>query len=132
MRIFHCKLARRSNCIDITGTTSWPRCSSCSDFSQNYKKSKFILIHFVNSRHVLLNNSSRREIMTKTFNILILRAFHLSFRWYNCKVIVRRFFYRLTGRAAVYGMAQKIPDRSLVADLGANFLDILYSTKPGV
>ncbi|XP_023332343.1 sphingosine-1-phosphate lyase [Eurytemora carolleeae] len=39
---------------------------------------------------------------------------------------------RLTGRAAVYGMAQKIPDRSLVADLGANFLDILYSTKPGV
>ena len=36
---------------------------------------------------------------------------------------------QLTGRAAVYGMAQKIPDRSLVNDLAANFLDILYSTK---
>jgi len=36
---------------------------------------------------------------------------------------------KLTGRAAVYGMAQQIPDRSLVNDLAANFLDILYSTK---
>jgi len=34
----------------------------------------------------------------------------------------------LTGRAAVYGMAQQIPDKSLVSELAAGFMDILYST----
>ena len=34
----------------------------------------------------------------------------------------------LTGRAAVYGMAQTIPDKSLVADIATGFLDIIYST----
>jgi len=36
---------------------------------------------------------------------------------------------QLSGRAAIYGMAQKIPDQSLVNDLAANFLDVLNSTK---
>ena len=35
----------------------------------------------------------------------------------------------LTGRAAVYGMAQTIPDKSLVAELATGFLDIIYSTN---
>ena len=35
----------------------------------------------------------------------------------------------LSGRAAVYGMAQTIPDKSLVADLATGFLDIIYSTN---
>jgi len=34
----------------------------------------------------------------------------------------------LTGRAAVYGMAQKIP-KTLVGELAAGFLDLLYSTR---
>ena len=35
----------------------------------------------------------------------------------------------LTGRAAVYGMAQTIPDKSLLAELATGFLDIIYSTN---
>ena len=35
----------------------------------------------------------------------------------------------LTGRAAVYGMAQTIPDKSLVAELATGFLDMIYSTR---
>ena len=35
---------------------------------------------------------------------------------------------QLTGRAAVYGMAQQIP-QSLVQELAAGFMDILYSTN---
>jgi len=35
----------------------------------------------------------------------------------------------LTGKAAVYGMAQTIPDKSLVSDLAAGFMDIIYSTN---
>ena len=35
----------------------------------------------------------------------------------------------LSGRAAVYGMAQTIPDKSLVAELATGFLDIIYSTN---
>ena len=46
----------------------------------------------------------------------------------ECTARVRGQPDKLTGRAAVYGMAQKIPDRSLVSELGANFLDALYST----
>ena len=34
----------------------------------------------------------------------------------------------LTGRAAVYGMAQTIPDKSLVSELVTGFMDVLYST----
>lgn len=47
----------------------------------------------------------------------------------ECTARVRASPDKLTGRAAVYGMAQKIPDRSLVSELGANFLDALYSTN---
>ena len=35
----------------------------------------------------------------------------------------------LTGRAAVYGMAQTIPDKSLVSELVTGFMDVLYSTE---
>ena len=35
----------------------------------------------------------------------------------------------LTGRAAVYGMAQSIPDKSLVEELCTGFLDVIYSTN---
>ena len=35
----------------------------------------------------------------------------------------------LTGKAAVYGMAQTIPDKSLVSDLAAGFMDVIYSTN---
>ena len=31
-------------------------------------------------------------------------------------------------QAAVYGMAQTIPDRSLVSEMGARFIDALYVT----
>ncbi len=47
----------------------------------------------------------------------------------ECTARVRASPDTLSGRAAVYGMAQKIPDRSLVSELGANFLDALYSTN---
>ena len=35
----------------------------------------------------------------------------------------------LTGRAAVYGMAQTIPDKSLVSELVTGFMDVIYSTE---
>merc|ERR1712029_307220 len=35
----------------------------------------------------------------------------------------------LEGRAAMYGMAQKIPDSSLIEEIAENFIDVLYSTK---
>ncbi|XP_067828508.1 sphingosine-1-phosphate lyase 1 isoform X2 [Heptranchias perlo] len=39
---------------------------------------------------------------------------------------------RTTGRGAIYGMAQSIPDRSLVTEISHGFLDCLYSTElPG-
>jgi len=47
----------------------------------------------------------------------------------SCVAIVAAQPDKLSGRAAVYGMAQKIPDRSLVSELGASFLDALYSTN---
>ncbi|XP_067876512.1 sphingosine-1-phosphate lyase 1 [Heterodontus francisci] len=34
-----------------------------------------------------------------------------------------------TGRGAIYGMAQSIPDRSLVTEISHGFLDCLYSTE---
>ena len=33
-------------------------------------------------------------------------------------------------QAAIYGMAQKIPDRTMVAELASHCLDCLYSTTP--
>ena len=35
-----------------------------------------------------------------------------------------------TGSAAMYGMAQAIPDRSIVGDLAAGFIDLLYKASP--
>ena len=32
-------------------------------------------------------------------------------------------------QAAMYGMAQKIPDSSLIEEIAENFIDVLYSTK---
>ncbi|XP_072881452.1 sphingosine-1-phosphate lyase 1 [Hemitrygon akajei] len=36
---------------------------------------------------------------------------------------------KTTGRGAIYGMAQSIPDRSLVTEISHGFLDCLYSTE---
>ncbi|VDM04754.1 unnamed protein product [Schistocephalus solidus] len=36
---------------------------------------------------------------------------------------------QLSGLAAVYGMCQLIPDRSLVASVAASFLDACYATQ---
>ena len=49
----HCKLTRRrrSNSIDITVTALWLRCSFSSDFMYMWKKSKFIRLHIINSKH---------------------------------------------------------------------------------
>ena len=33
------------------------------------------------------------------------------------------------GRAAIYGMAQKLPDRNLVKELAESFIDALYTTN---
>ena len=35
-----------------------------------------------------------------------------------------------TGTAAMYGMAQAIPDRSIVSELATGFIDLLYKTSP--
>ena len=37
--------------------------------------------------------------------------------------------WQTTGAGAIYGMAQKIPDRSMVRELANHYLDCLYSTK---
>uniref|UniRef100_A0A6Q2X7V0 sphinganine-1-phosphate aldolase n=1 Tax=Esox lucius TaxID=8010 RepID=A0A6Q2X7V0_ESOLU len=36
---------------------------------------------------------------------------------------------RTTGKGAIYGMAQSIPDRSMVTEISRGFLDCLYSTE---
>ena len=36
---------------------------------------------------------------------------------------------KATGQAALYGMAQGLPDRSIVSDLARGFIDVLYQTK---
>ncbi|KAM9365744.1 sphingosine-1-phosphate lyase 1 [Pholidichthys leucotaenia] len=36
---------------------------------------------------------------------------------------------KTTGKGAIYGMAQSIPDRSLVSEISRGFLDCLYSTE---
>ena len=38
---------------------------------------------------------------------------------------IRVFLYK----AAIYGMAQSIPDKGLVEELALQFLDAIYSTK---
>lgn len=35
-----------------------------------------------------------------------------------------------TGSAAMYGMAQAIPDRSIVGELATGFIDLLYKATP--
>lgn len=43
-----------------------------------------------------------------------------------------RYFLGVIGfyfQAAMYGMAQKIPDSSLIEEIAENFIDVLYSTK---
>lgn len=38
---------------------------------------------------------------------------------------------KATGSAAMYGMAQAIPDRSLVEELVSYYLDLSYEVQPG-
>ena len=49
----HGKLTRkrRSNSIDITVTTLWQRCSYSSGFMRKSKKSRFIRLCIINSKH---------------------------------------------------------------------------------
>ena len=35
-----------------------------------------------------------------------------------------------TGSAAVYGMAQSIPDRSIITELACGFMDLYYKADP--
>lgn len=46
-----------------------------------------------------------------------------------CACKLTRVFLLLQG--AIYGMAQTIPDRSLVTEISRGFLDCLYSTEVG-
>lgn len=39
------------------------------------------------------------------------------------------FFPMFVPQGAIYGMAQSIPDRSLVTEISHGFLDCLYSTE---
>ena len=39
---------------------------------------------------------------------------------------------KATGSAAIYGMAQAIPDRSLVEELASFYLDLIFEVQPGV
>lgn len=43
-----------------------------------------------------------------------------------CHYVLTRVFLLLQG--AIYGMAQSIPDRSMVTEISRGFLDCLYST----
>lgn len=44
-------------------------------------------------------------------------------------IIMRNPKEKTTGMGAIYGMAQSIPDRSMVAEISCAFLDCLYSTE---
>lgn len=44
---------------------------------------------------------------------------------------VFNLFVVLLFQGAIYGMAQAIPDRSLVTEISRGFLDCLYSTEVG-
>lgn len=47
-----------------------------------------------------------------------------------CFIIIVRFSYNdVSLQGALYGMAQSIPDRSLVSDIAALFFNGYYSTK---
>ncbi|XP_061084745.1 sphingosine-1-phosphate lyase 1 isoform X2 [Conger conger] len=47
-------------------------------------------------------------------------------------VIMRNPQEKTTGMGAIYGMAQSIPDRSMVTEISCGFLDCLYSTEAPV
>lgn len=38
---------------------------------------------------------------------------------------------KASGSAAIYGMAQAVPDRTLVEELASHYLDLSYEVKPG-
>ena len=38
---------------------------------------------------------------------------------------------KASGSAAIYGMAQSIPDRTLVEELATYYLDLSYEVRPG-
>lgn len=44
-------------------------------------------------------------------------------------IIMKNPKEKTTGMGAIYGMAQSIPDRSMVAEISQGFLDCLYSTE---
>ncbi|KAM3606732.1 uncharacterized protein V6R79_022267 [Siganus canaliculatus] len=44
-------------------------------------------------------------------------------------IIMKNPKEKTTGKGAIYGMAQSIPDRSLVTEISRGFLDCLYSTE---
>lgn len=45
-------------------------------------------------------------------------------------VIMKTPKAKTTGMAAVYGTSQSIPDRSLVDDIAASFIDLCYRVRP--
>ena len=73
---YHCKLTRRrrSNSINITVTTLWPRCSSMSDYSHKCRKRKFIQLHLNNSKHFC---SSQYLFNKKSYD-----KKHIQFQYY--------------------------------------------------
>ena len=82
--IFHCKLTRRrrSNLIYITVTTLWPRCSSMSDLSHMCKKSKFIQLHFKNSkRFCSFQYIFNKKVMRKSIVSTISMYLHFTLVW---------------------------------------------------
>ena len=46
-----------------------------------------------------------------------------------CLTLIILCYYSFTTQAAIYGMAQSIPDRSLVSEIASGFLSVLYNTK---
>ena len=62
-------------------------------------------------------------MLNETFSVIFKhRANTVIFPLYLLKIIV-------IFQAAMYGMAQKIPDSSLIEEIAENFIDVLYSTK---
>jgi hypothetical protein len=65
--------------------------------------------------------------------MLILRMILLSFFTVNDIVLIVSSICRYSRfQAAIYGMAQSIPDRSLVGEIAGTFFDAYYSTKRGL